>query len=162
MTDWCKRKTIALNLPEFPWTVYIYFNGINCLLWSVRSTPHLKKQRLGHTELDQYNLQYTNIMHVSNSFINPFIYPNCPPKCPSSIHYCNPSIYHPFMYPSSISYFNQYIIHPSIHPSRHQSINQSINPTTHPSTTWAKFKKKSWLWERSMPGSDGSSPCSST
>lgn len=29
--------------PEFPWTVYVYFNGINSLFWSVCSTPHLSK-----------------------------------------------------------------------------------------------------------------------
>lgn len=41
-----KTNLLYVNLPEFPWTVYIYFDGINSLLWSDCSTPYLKKTEI--------------------------------------------------------------------------------------------------------------------
>lgn len=54
-------------------------------------------------------------------------------------------------------------ISPHCH-SRHEALLISIHPSTHPcwnlnQSTCAKFRKKSWSWERSIPGRGGSCPC---
>ena len=146
--------------------IYLNFPGLctstlmELTACSGRCVPHhtWKSQTLRRTALELRSpiipLSIDPSIHPSIAQpSHPSIHPSLNQTSLPSIHSSNgPSSYPPIL-PAII---------PSNYLSIHLSIHHSTEPVIHSSVTCAKFRKKSWLWERSMPGSGGSSPCSFT
>lgn len=64
---------IDVNIPEFPWTVHIYFDGINSLLWSVCSTPHLQNIEITAYCIRPINITYQSIYQIIHPLDHPII-----------------------------------------------------------------------------------------
>lgn len=113
------RQLIDVNLPEFSWTVYVDFNGINSLLRSVCSTPHLEKSDV---KTNSIRAQITNYPSIHWS-IHPSNHCSTKPVFHPSIHLIVRPVTHPSFLPS---------YHPIIHPCIFPSITQLNRSSIHP------------------------------